>query len=55
MLCSATKTLKNFVPKTAICTYHLLDDPKILEDIIMDANSSYTIFHTRHKLFAAVL
>jgi FkbM family methyltransferase len=55
MLRGASNVLKTFAPKLAICTYHLLDDPKILEDIIKEANPDYKVVHLRHKLLAAVL
>lgn len=54
MLMGARETLKNFAPKLTICTYHLSDDPEILEKIIRDANSQYKIVHLQHKLFASV-
>jgi FkbM family methyltransferase len=55
MLKGATNVLKTFAPKLAICTYHLPDDPVVLEQIIKDANPAYTVVHLRHKLFAAVV
>jgi FkbM family methyltransferase len=55
MLYGATNVLKTFAPKLAICTYHLPDDPEVLEKIIKDANPDYKIVHFRHKLFAAVV
>jgi len=55
MLKGATQTLKKFAPKLAICTYHLPDDPQVLEQIIMDANPNYKVVHLRHKLMAAVV
>jgi FkbM family methyltransferase len=55
MLKGATNVLKTFAPKLAICTYHLPDDPTVLEKIIKDANPAYTVVHLKHKLFAAVI
>jgi FkbM family methyltransferase len=55
MLRGATNILKLFAPKLAICTYHLPDDPEVLEKIILTANPNYRVVHLRHKLFAAVI
>jgi hypothetical protein len=55
MLRGATNVLRTFAPKLAICTYHLADDPEVLESIIKEANPDYTVVHLRHKLFACVL
>ncbi|GHT45381.1 hypothetical protein AGMMS49965_22270 [Bacteroidia bacterium] len=55
MLRGATKVLQKFAPKLAICTYHLPDDPEVLEKIILDANPKYRVVHLRHKLMAAVV
>jgi FkbM family methyltransferase len=54
LLMGAKKVLKEFAPKLAICTYHLPDDPELLEKIILDANPEYHVIHTSHKLFAMV-
>jgi FkbM family methyltransferase len=55
LLLGAKNTLRKFAPKLAICTYHLPDDPQVLENIIKDANPDYKVVHLRHKLFATVL
>lgn len=54
MLEGAAWVLKNFQPKLSICTYHLPDDPIVLEDIIKKANPKYKIMQRRKKLFAWV-
>jgi FkbM family methyltransferase len=55
MLKGATRVLRDFAPKLAICTYHLPDDPAVLEGIIKSANPGYKVVHLRHKLFACVV
>lgn len=55
MLRGANYVMKTFAPKLAICTYHLPDDPEVLENIIKTANPNYTIVHLKHKLFAQVV
>jgi len=55
LLKGATQSLKKFAPKLAICTYHLPDDPQVLEQLILEANPNYTIIHLKHKLFACVI
>ena len=55
MLRGANWVLKNYAPKLAICTYHNLEDPQLLEKIILEANPEYKIVHLRHKLFAQVI
>jgi FkbM family methyltransferase len=54
MLAGARDVLREFAPKLAVCTYHLIDDPKILKDIILDANPKYKIVQRKCKLYAAV-
>jgi FkbM family methyltransferase len=54
MLRGATETLRRFAPKLAICTYHLADDPQVIEDIIISANPNYKITHKWKKLYAYV-
>ena len=48
----AKSTIQRFSPKIAICTYHLPDDPEVLEAIIKEYNPKYHFFHSRKKLFA---
>ncbi|MCL2414388.1 MAG: FkbM family methyltransferase [Bacteroidales bacterium] len=48
----AKSTIQKLLPKIAICTYHLPDDPEVLESIIKEYNPNYRIVHSRHKLFA---
>lgn len=55
MLMGARETLKRFAPKLAICTYHSLEDPAILYQIIKEANPHYKVVFLHHKLFAAVV
>jgi FkbM family methyltransferase len=55
MLRGATNVLRTFAPKLAICTYHLPDDPQMLEQIIREANPKYKVVQLRHKLLAAVV
>jgi FkbM family methyltransferase len=53
LLLGAKEILKKFAPKLAICTYHLPDDPQVLESIIKEVNPDYKVVHLRHKLFAS--
>jgi FkbM family methyltransferase len=55
MLRGAVNVLRTFAPRLAICTYHLPDDPAVLERIILEANPAYTVKHLRHKLLAMVM
>jgi len=54
MLLGAIEVLKKFSPRLAICTYHLPDDPKVLKNIILQANPDYVIRQSSHKLFAFI-
>lgn len=54
MLRGATSVLRNFAPKLSICTYHFKDDPRVLENIIRQANPNYIIEHKYKKLYAYV-
>ncbi|GMO44374.1 MAG: hypothetical protein Ta2B_25150 [Termitinemataceae bacterium] len=55
MLKGAANVLREFAPKLAICTYHLPDDPDVLENLILEANPKYKVVHLGGKLFAAVV
>ncbi|MCT4686248.1 FkbM family methyltransferase [Vallitalea sp.] len=50
----AVETLKKFSPMLAICTYHLPDDPQVIEDLILKANPNYKIVHKWMKLYAYI-
>lgn len=52
LLLGAKETMKKFAPKLAICTYHLNDDPEVLENIILKANPKYKVIHRYKKLYA---
>ena len=48
----AQRTLAKFQPKLSICTYHLIDDPIVLTELILKANPNYTIEYFSKKLYA---
>lgn len=54
MLMGAVEVMKKFSPQISICTYHMKDDPEVLEDIIMQANPNYKIVHKYKKLYAYI-
>jgi FkbM family methyltransferase len=54
MLKGARHVLKTFAPRLALCTYHLLDDPEVMERLIKEANPDYHIVHRGKKLYACV-
>jgi len=54
MLRGAANILKTFSPKLVISTYHLPDDPPVIEEIIRKINPRYRIVQTRKRLFACV-
>jgi FkbM family methyltransferase len=55
MLRGAKNVLREFAPKLAICTYHLPDDPKVLENLILETNPKYRVRQGPKKLYAAAV
>jgi FkbM family methyltransferase len=54
MLEGARELLKTQAPVLSLCTYHLPDDPEVMERIILEANPNYKIIKRRAKLFAYI-
>ncbi|MDU9375480.1 hypothetical protein McpSp1_00540 [Methanocorpusculaceae archaeon Sp1] len=52
LLLGAKETIRKFHPKMALCTYHLPDDPQVLERIILDIDPDYHIEQHEKKLYA---
>jgi len=53
-LMGAKETILKFKPKLSICTYHLKDDPLVLQNIIKSIDPNYKIEMGRRKLYARV-
>jgi len=54
MLRGGEKTIKRFKPKLSIRTYHLPDDPEVLEKIIHEFVPEYKIEHGKKTIYAWV-
>ncbi|MDE7062404.1 MAG: FkbM family methyltransferase [Lachnospiraceae bacterium] len=54
MLEGAKETLVRFAPKLSLCTYHLPDDPQVLEELILRYNPNYVVRQGAKKLWAWV-
>ncbi len=50
----AKESIKKFSPKLSISTYHIPDDPEVLEKMIVKINPEYKIIHLHKKLFAYI-
>ena len=46
MLRGAHSTLQKYAPKLAVCSYHLPDDPQVLEKLILAADAGYAVTHS---------
>jgi len=54
LLKGAQGILKEFKPKLSISSYHLPDDPEVLRELILEANSNYIIEEHYKKMYAHV-
>ena len=54
MLRGVVKILQRFKPKLSICTYHLKDDPEVLESIVKNAVPEYKVHHAYKKMYVSV-
>lgn len=52
LLEGAKETIKKFKPKLSLCTYHLPDDPEVLEKLILDIEPNYHVFQNDKKIYA---
>ena len=52
MLNGARNTIKRNHPRLAICTYHLPDDPEVLQEIILSIDPTYHVEQREKKLYA---
>ena len=54
MLLGAKYLLQTQHPKLSLCTYHLVDDPLVIKNTIINANPQYEIIQRHFKLFACI-
>lgn len=54
MLAGAAWVLQTYEPMLSLCTYHLPDDPEVMEELILKANPRYKIIQREKKLYAYV-
>ena len=54
LLEGAEKTIKRFKPKIAVCTYHLKDDPEVIERILRTFVPEYKVIKKYRKLYAYI-